>query len=373
MIQYSIIIPFHKNANMLYVSLKTLYESINIKDNVEIIIVANNSDEKEIELTIFDEKIRLIQIGENLFYPRAINLGVQYSSGNFLFFCDPDIFYIEGWFEAILKVFSVEKKIGCVGAKLINPLNNRIIDFGIGYHDYHRCHVLRGMPYKHDLAQHNLYVNSFCSAILCVKKDLFVKIGGMSEEMPYAFCDNDFTLKAIELGYNNVVVHDALAYHKSYTDLNNSKYYAFSYLREDCVAAFFSRHNDIPNDYQRYLEMSWNWNINKYKINIDYIFINLSTAYNWKTYLEIIKDIGINILDIDSFLVNERNSLSIPLFNYLPNRTIDIHTPFLYFVDNYTSLFENSLWFSLRNIENDLVIDRDANVIPMQLIAKYLI
>lgn len=359
---------------MLYISLKTLKESILLNDNFEIIIVANNSNEKEIDIEISDDKIKLLQITENLFYPKAINWGVEYASGNYLIFCDPDIFYVEGWFEAILKTFLQEKRVGCVGAKLINPLNNRIIDFGIGYQGYHRCHVMRGLSFQHDLAQRNIKVNSFCSAILCVKKDLFIKIGGINEEMPYAFCDNDFTLKAVELGYNNIVVHDALAYHKSYTDRNNSKYYTFDYLREDCVAVFFSKHNALPNDYQRYLESFWKWNINKYNIsNHGYILINLSTSYNWKSYAEIIKNIGIKILDMCSFTINERNALSIALSNILPNRIIDIHTPILYFVDNFVSLFENSLWFSLRDIRYDLVIDRDANVVPMQLIAKYLI
>lgn len=372
--KYSIIIPFHKDKNMLYLSLRTLMESISLIDDIEILIVANNSDENEIDIEVLDSKVKLIQVAENLFYPKAINLGVKYASGKYVILCDPDIFYIEGWFESLTKPFLTEKKVGCVGAKLINPLNNRIIDYGMGYHNYHRCHILRGLPYQHEMAQHDIIVSSFCSAILCVEKNVFTEIGGISEEMPYILCDNDFTLKAIELGYKNIVVHDSVAYHKSHTDKNNSKYYAFGYLREDSVAAFFSKHKTIPNDYQQYLSIFWKWNIEKYSISKNgFIFLNLSTAYDWKSYVEVIKSLGIKIYDTYSFTVNERLIRSLILSNILPNHMIDIHTPIIYFVDNFTCLFDNSLWFSLRDIGYDLVIDRDANIVPMQQIAKFLV
>jgi GT2 family glycosyltransferase len=371
---HSIIIPFHRDKNMLYISLRTLKESISSLNDLEVIIVANNINEQEIDIEISDKRFRIIQISENLFYPKAINLGVKYATGKYLTLCDPDIFYSEGWFDALERPFHTKNRIGCVGAKLLNPFNNRIMDYGIGYLGYNRCHILRGLPYQHEMAQGEIQVSSFCGAILRIEEKIFRQIGGMNEEMPYAFCDNDFTLTAIELGYKNIVVPEAIAYHKSYTDDDNSKSYAFKYLREDSAAAFYFKHKIIPIDYQKHLNNFWTWHLKKYGINKKgFVLFNLSTAYNWKSYVEFISDLGLQIYDTYSFTVKERNISSLILTNLLPNQIIDIHTPIIYFVDNFTCLFDNSLWFSLRDISYDLIIDRDANIIPMLHLAKMVL
>ena len=49
---------------------------------------------------------------------------------------------------------------------------------------------------------------------------------------------------------------------------------------------------------------------------------------------------------------------------------ITLNTPILFFVDTFCSLFNNSLWFKMRNISHDIVIDRHGNILPLDEIAE---
>jgi GT2 family glycosyltransferase len=369
---FSIVIPFHKNADMLYLSLHTLSESIKDLD-VEIIVVANNACSNEIKLNL-PETYQLIQVNENLFYPRAVNLGVEYAHNKYLVLCDPDIFYTQDWLLSLYKTFIGHKNTGCVGAKLINPINNRVMDYGCGFKGTHSAHYGRGFLYNHTYLEQDKETICFCGAILFCEKNMYYQLGGMDVSMPYSFCDYDFTLRTGEQGLLNYVSTDAIVYHKSYIDQNNSKYYSFSYLREDSVVAFYRKYPTLPDTYATNLSTFFEW----YKTNgiifgIEYMLINFSTVMDWREYITTIEALGFICLDIYSCAVRERYAQRLDLSDLLNRKYIGLKTPLLYFVDNFTSLFGNSLWFSLRQNNDDIVIDRDGNIVPIYQIINYIV
>ena len=357
----SIIIPYHRNSKMLYTSLQTLQESIDtFKRPIEIIVVANNLNSGEIQLDLEPSKYKLLQFEENLFYPGAILKGAEIANGDYLICADPDIFYCENWLENMLKCFHSHENAGGVGAKLINPVNNRIFDFGIGYHGYHTVHCYRGLPYQSEICRQDINVQSICSALFLMKHTLFDSLNGYDQEMPYAYCDNDLCLRIKNLGYDIWGAADALAYHKGSTDNQNSKYYAFNCLREDCAASFFYKNkNRYYDDYHVFFEQSYRF-YNQSKNN-SFVFINLSTAYDWKSYMQVIQQSGLSVLDVRNSVVKERNIFILDLFNQIDEDLISLKTPLIYFVDSFLSCYNNSLWYSLREIHNDIVIDRNGN------------
>lgn len=313
----SIIIPYHRNIQMLLTSLKTLEESLNDCFHTEVIIVANNLSKKELQIDINNKRYKVLKYNQNLFYPEAIKKGVQASTGDFLVFADPDVFFCEKWLEQMIICYDKHEAAGCVGAKLINPYNNRIIDFGIGYHNYHTLHAFRGIPYNHKLCSYDINVQSVCSALFLIDHTFFESLGGFDNEMPYAYCDNDLCLRIREKGYNVWVAANACAYHKGNTDNQNSKYYAFKYLKEDCAAAFFYKNNNrYNNDYDQYLLKSLNYYDASF-FNKEFIFINLSTAYDWKSYMQILMCNGIKIIDKKEYVVSERNTKLLDLTNLI--------------------------------------------------------
>lgn len=102
-----------------------------------------------------------------------------------------------------------------------------------------------------------------------------------------------------------------------------------------------------------------------------YVLIDLTTVYNRDDYYNVInKDLSIEFLDKEVIDINKRNIKDIALHQTISFNLIDCDSPLLYFVDTFVSLFQNDLWFKMRNIYSDVVIDRHGNILPCTEIAQ---
>ena len=220
----AIIIPFHKNVEMLKLSVRTLEESISGKIP-QVIIVGNNNNLNELNLpeTEFIQ-YDIYKVPENLFWPRAINFGVEHTDKDYLLFCDPDLFYTENWLDNLMDGYNRHENVGVVSAKIINPLNNRIMDFGMGYNHFNTIHIGKNLPFNHPTTLEDRKVQAACGAVFLTSRELFKKVNGIDTSMPYIYCDNDYSVKIAELGFDTWVVANSIVYHKGNTDSHNSKY-----------------------------------------------------------------------------------------------------------------------------------------------------
>ncbi len=368
----SIIIPFHKDKNMLLYSLKTLHETLPQDQKIEIIVVGNNYNSHELDFELPWPEDRFYKVYENLFYPKAINLGVSKSSGDIITMCDPDIFYLPGWYSSLLNAFT-QKKAGAVGNKLINPSTGRILDFGVYYSKYNAVHSLLGARADHPLAKYDRKVQSVCSAVLMTSKKLFDSVGGMDPDLPYAYSDFDFCLKLHTRGCSIWAIANSAVYHKGSTDPNNSKYYSFNYLKTDCKGLFYAKdYHIIEMDFAKWFKESYDFFKNNYpNYPSKYVLIDLTTIYNREDYYNVLQnDLAIEFLDREVISLKQRNATEIPLHQTISFNLLDCNSPLLYFVDTFTSLFHNDLWFKMRNMEKDIVVDRHGNILPCTEIAR---
>lgn len=366
----SIVIPFHKDRDMLFYCLKRIKETV--PEDVEIIIVGNNIHSGELDFTIDDPRCHIFRFPSNIQYPRAVNFGVEQCTGEIITIMDPDIFVWDGWYETLLSCLGQHPQAGAVGAKLLDPRTNRIIDFGIMYSRFNAAHTMMGLLYDHPLAQDDRKVQAVCSAILMTKKTLFQKVGGMDVEIPYSYTDCDYCLKLRDIGYETWVAADAVAYHKGGTDPDNSKS-AFGYYRLDAKGMYGMKdYSKLVYDMEDWYRVSAAYA----KENIPglqnaYVLVDLSTMYDRESYHSMISQLlGVSFLDKIECLLSTRDLESITLYGTLSFNYIDLATPILYFVDTFTSLFNNRLWFEMRDISHDLVVDRHGNILPLQLIAE---
>ncbi len=373
----TIIIPFHKNKNMLSLSIRTLLSTLQNK-RPSIIIIANNSDMKEIEIEdpFILQNCRIQYHYEELFWPGAINAGVEAADTKYILFCDPDIFYFSEWLSPLCKCYEEHDKAGIVSPKIINPLTNRIMDFGMGYNTLNVFHTCKGLKYNHPITMHDRKVQAACGAVFLTEKNLFLEVGGIDESMPYIYCDNDYCLSLSMIGYETWVCADSMVYHKGNTDQKNSKYYAFSFLREDSKAAFYAKNYQKREiDIDKWLIFFWNWyqkNSNTPQNN--YVMLNFSTLLDDKLYKDIfVQKLGITILNEYRYHLGERNCSKIQLYNHIRPDMYDIVVPFLYFVDEFEGLIDNGLWFELRDISRDLVIDKHGNILSMSDISMHAV
>lgn len=214
----SIIITYHKNKDMLLYCLDRILKTT--PNEVEILIIGNNINKSELDIDIPNSRCKYLKYPQNLQYPKALNLAVKQCDSEIITFVDSDIFVWDGWYEALHKTFANSDKIGAVGAKLINPLNNRIIDFGIMYSKYNSAHTMMGLLYNHPLSMTDRCVQAVCSAIMMTSKSIFEKVGGMDEDIPYSYTDCDYCFRLKNNGFETWVSAKALAYHKGGTDPN---------------------------------------------------------------------------------------------------------------------------------------------------------
>ncbi|MDO4302228.1 MAG: glycosyltransferase [Clostridia bacterium] len=363
--KHSIIITYHKNKDMLFFCLKRLLETTN--NDVEILIIGNNANTAELDFEITSPRCQYYKFETNLQYPKAINFGVSKCSGDIITFVDADIFVWNGWYEELLACLLAYPKIGAVSAKLINPQNKRILDFGIMYSRFNAAHTMMGLKYDHPLASYNRKVQTLCSAILMTQKSLFNQVGGLDEEIPYSYTDCDYCLRLKDIGYESWVAANSCAFHKGSTSVNNSKS-NFSYYRLDAKGIYGMKdYAKFIYDIEEWFKISSNYAKKKYaNLSKKYVLIDLSTMYDRKNYYKMIKsNFDFEFLDIIEQPETIRDCEHIVLYDTISFNYIDLATPILYFVDTFVSLFNNQLWFDLRDISHDLVIDRHGNIVTL--------
>lgn len=363
----AIVIPFHKNQEMLRLSLRTLESSLH-GHRPQIIIVANNNNVNALSLAEKDfEAYDIHRINKNLFWPGAINYGARCTDREYLLFCDPDLFYTENWLDNLLHCAHQHKNAGVLSSKLINPLNNRIMDFGMGYNHFNTIHIGKGLPYNHPSASEDRRVQAACGAVFLTPHELFDKVNGIDTTMPYIYCDNDYSVKLSELGYETWVSSQSVVYHKGDTDDRNSKYENFRYLREDSKASFYAKNiNKIKIDISDCFIHIYRWiATTNYRFQPGYYLYNFCTLLDSEDYICLLPSFGISIVNRKNITLEQRDCPQINLCDYIPARMIYSNMPFVYFVDTFTSLYNNELYFHLRDVSKDIVIDRQCNIIFM--------
>ncbi len=207
----SILIPNKDNLKLLKKCVSSILELSTYK-NIEIVIVENNSTNDE-TFKYYEEISKNPKITVAMYesdgvfnFSKINNFGIQYCRGEYVILLNNDIEVItENWIEEML-MLNQRDDVAIVGAKLIYP-NNIIQHAGVivGLGKI-AGHGHKAFPRNyHGFMGRLLYVQNYSAvtgACLMVKKDIYLKLGGLDEEnFAVAFNDIDFCLRVRELGY----------------------------------------------------------------------------------------------------------------------------------------------------------------------------
>ena len=358
--------PYHRNKQMLLYTTELLNRIV--PEDVEIIIVGNNDDVNELNIEL-SNRFTYLKFEKSLLYSETVNRGVNASHGEIITLCDQDIFSYQDWYTPLLNKLLSDGHIGSVSSKLINPINNRIIDFGIEYSQYRILHPFRGQKYTHPLVQKDYKVTSTTSATLMLRKETYQKVGGMDLDMPYCCSDCDIGIKISKLGLENWVVASSIAYHRGSSSVKNGKSTSFSYLRNDSTSMFWAKNYQ---NIQPSIGDTIFYSLNYIKIQIVleplYYFVNLSSLREYEWYATFLaQNTPFDICDIHSYPQNlVHYSSMIQLYDELPYTFMNVNIPIVYFVDYFPSLENNIIWSHMRNIKKDLVLDSNGNLIRLE-------
>jgi glycosyltransferase involved in cell wall biosynthesis len=232
---FSVIIP-HKNTPNL---LKRCLESIPRTEDIQIIVVDDNSDEKLVdfrELTDLKDgfvEVYLTKEGKGAGYAR--NVGLKHAKGNWLIFADADDFFVENAFERLFAQKDVSQEIvyfksdSCYSDNISMPAT-RNLKFNKLANDY----ILAQNKYAEDYIR---YLWSVPWAKM-VKRELVERQNIAFDETPVA---NDVMFSCLVGHYAATVkavdeiIYTATVNMKSVTNRKNFM------LRQTMIKVFFKR------------------------------------------------------------------------------------------------------------------------------------
>lgn len=203
----SIIIPNKDHKKDLKRCIKSILKST--YKNYEIIIVENNSKEKNIfkyyKKLEKNPNIKIEKCEMSIFnYSKLNNYGASKANGEYFVFLNNDTKIItDNWLETIISNCQREE-IGAIGAKLIYK-NKRIQHAGVvlnltgtaGHVNWNEKENNPGY-FGRIMIQQN--VSAVTGALLGVSKKTFDQVNGFDETFPIAYNDVDFCLKIQDIG-----------------------------------------------------------------------------------------------------------------------------------------------------------------------------
>lgn len=217
----SVIIPNKDHTDDLDICLKSLYEKSSYK-NFEVIIVENNSTEKETfeyyeAIAQKHGNVKIVKWEGNFNYSAINNFGVNYAKGEFILLLNNDVEIINGSCLEGMLMFAQRKDVGAVGAKLYysdDTVQHAGVILGLGGTAGH-AHKHFGRSHPGYMARASIAQNlSACTAAcLMMRRDVFDEVGGLDESFEVAFNDVDLCMKIRKKGYLVVFTPYAELYH----------------------------------------------------------------------------------------------------------------------------------------------------------------
>jgi len=217
----SVIIPNKDHREDLDKAVRSLLEKGTYK-NLEFIVVENNSTDPEtfayyeaIQKELPQVKVVSYEGGFN--FSKINNFGVRYAKGEYLLFMNNDVELINPDTMRELLGYGMRRDVGAVGCRLLyedDTIQHAgvVIGFGgIAGHTFIGLHEVQNSYFHRALTAQDY--SAVTAACLLTKKELFLSVGGFTEELAVAFNDIDYCLKVRATGKLVVYNPYALLHH----------------------------------------------------------------------------------------------------------------------------------------------------------------
>ena len=208
----SIIIPVYNNFELTLQCINSIKKHCR-DDFYEIIVSDDCSTDETKEFFESQDEIKYVRNKENKGFSYTCNRGAEVAQGKYLLFLNNDTLLIDDILPKFLKTFKKYPDVGIIGAKLLYP-DNTIQHAGvIVYPDKTLGHFLRYFPADYPAANKIRELDIVTGACLCVKKEMFFKLGKFNEKFFNGFEDVDFCIRARENGIKVLYNPEITLYH----------------------------------------------------------------------------------------------------------------------------------------------------------------
>lgn len=357
--EYSIIITFYQNIEMLWYCIHTLMNTLcNYKD-VEVVVVNDNPTidlKAEFAGKKFSIPLEIIQNAQNRGHSGACRVGVDNSKGQYLIFLDCDIIVSAGWLEELKKTFFIHPNCGAAMATIFDLSNNQIVYAGMELYKSESIKPLQGAYRQHPFLMQDHTSQIVTAGCMMVRRTTFEYVGGFDEIFFNSCNDLDFSMKLNAANYQNYVSANSIVYHRGNVSGEirfSSHIYARSY--------FFQKWQHEIETGSKALSVLAALYAQQYAPEGDYLVVDFSSSLFSDDYINCLCQEK-NIFRINNYRIR-CNQSSIFITDYLRWDICQLNVPILYFTDNYRSLLSNYLWFLLRAGKKDLIADWNGNIV----------
>jgi GT2 family glycosyltransferase len=225
-VEISAVIISYNGMRFLPDCLRTLKEDLTGISH-EIIVVDNGSVDGSAE---FVEKnhpdVRLIRNGSNLGFARAVNLGFETGTGEYLYILNQDLRFGYGGTRRLLERIRGDESIGMIGPKFVyfdGGTQKSVRAFPAYRHVFYRTFLLdRLFPahpefsswrmghFDHETEQ---FVDQPMGAVMLIPRRVIDDIGIMDERFPILFNDVDLCKRMELAGYQRLYFPEAVVEH----------------------------------------------------------------------------------------------------------------------------------------------------------------
>ena len=271
----SILIPNYNHKSILKTCIDSLY-NVNTYKNFEIVIVENNSTEKEIfdyyeELKKLHDNIQVVTYKGEFNYSRINNFGMKYTNGDYVLLLNNDTEVISPTALSEMVGCILRPEVGAVGAKLLyedDTVQHAGVVVGFSGYAGHVNHGINKDDYGYMLrARVNCNYSAVTAACMMVKKSVFNQVSGFDEQFVVACNDVDLCLKICQEKY--LVVYNAFAlwHHyesksRGYDDASQEKMWRFN--KE--VEKFQTKWKDVLVHGDPYYNKNWNIKLGAFRL-----------------------------------------------------------------------------------------------------------
>lgn len=360
--KYSILITYYQGENIVTTALKLLCNSLKNRTDIEIIVC---NDNPPVNISHFEKidslkRIKTIPADKNGGYSTACNRAAQIASGDILILMDSDIFVADNWLNGLEEVYCQFPNAGCISSTILDLNNGHVVHWGLALMGVEVLKPFRNWKLPEVLQNTVTEFSLVTSGCMMVSRHFYNIVGGMDPSFYNGYCDLDFAQKVREMGGINYATTKSIVYHRGKIAGQIRKM-----GEEDTRALFFSKwssilHEDGTKCYENLLKITMT------SSSPQYILLNFSKSL----YIEKYKDIIQNVYQCSFLYIYDFKFLMQPVLleDFLPWEMCTNITPFIYFCDNINDLLQNSHWFFHRNGRNDLLIDRNGNVINTDIL-----
>lgn len=357
--QISAVIPIFNGSAFL----PAFFESLNpaLPAGAEVILIDDGSTEPVWDVVpTFPSSCNVIRLRNemNLGYSVAVNRGFAAATGEIVVQLNTDLVLDVACITAMVELIAHQEGVGVVGSKLVYPTTGLVQHVGMAFGDHTKIHIYKDLPAAHPLCQPTRELQIVTGATVATTRRVLEQLGPLDEGYFNHNEDLEHCLLAVKHGLRNFMCADSIAHHWE----SHSGPARFAQTKTS-DAIFWSRWGaSIATDLGRYVDEAVDSLLSQRPDVEDLTFdlIDLSRGIDRAI---LIQRLDARWPDLDARVRHYRQlnnpiaPLSLPLL--LPHWVVAEPVPFIYLVDSYRELEDNTLWFRNRAsvVEDELIAD----------------